>query len=150
LEVNYEKETIKWMIGRGKYKASFGEFVDVCQLDYHTMKKGMQMDKLRKLKKSDATQLYETLGFEYGKVQNLAMEPSLLNSMIRCTVLPKVGDTGAIRSKYNVAIKSILDGTKVNWVDFLVKEMMVCKHEVRGALGFQPYIMALVESKAYL
>jgi hypothetical protein len=65
-------------------------------------------------------------------------------------VLPKVGDTGAIRSKYNVAIKSILDGTKVNWVDFLVKEMMVCKHEVRGALGFQPYIMALVESKAYL
>jgi len=49
-----------------------------------------------------------------------------------------------------VAIKSIWDGTKVNWVDFLVKEMMVCKHEVKGALGFQPYIMAFVKSKACL
>ena len=27
---------------------------------------------------------------------------------------------------------------------------MVCKHEVRVALGLWPYIMALVESKAYL
>jgi hypothetical protein len=36
--VNYEKETIKWMTGKGKYKASFGEFTDVCGLDYHTMK----------------------------------------------------------------------------------------------------------------
>ena len=49
-----------------------------------------------------------------------------------------------------MAIKSILDGTKVNWVNFLVKEMMVCKHEVKGALGFQPYIMAFVKSKACL
>jgi hypothetical protein len=24
--VNYEKETIKWMTRKGKYKASFGEF----------------------------------------------------------------------------------------------------------------------------
>ena len=40
LEVNYEKETIKWMTGRGKYKTSFEEFADVCQLDYHTMKEG--------------------------------------------------------------------------------------------------------------
>ena len=91
-----------------------------------------------------------TSDFEYGKTKNLAMEPSLLNSMIRYTVLPKVGNFDAIQSKYYVAIKSILDGTRVNWVDFLVKEMMVCKHEVRGALGFRPYIMALVESKAYL
>ena len=63
-------------------------------------------------------------------------------------MLPKVSDTGAIQTKYYVVIKSILDGTKVNWVDILVKEMMVCKNGVRGALGFQAYIMALVVSKA--
>jgi hypothetical protein len=55
-----------------------------------------------------------TSDFEYGKTKNLAMEPSLLNSMLRYTMLPKVGDTSAIRTKYYVAIKSILDGTKVN------------------------------------
>ena len=64
------------------------------------------------------------------------MEPSLLNNMLHYTVLPKVGNSDATRTKYYVAIKSILDGTKVNWIDFLVKEMMVCKHEVRDALGF--------------
>jgi len=63
LEVNYEKETIKWMTGRGKYKTSFEEFADVCQLDYHTMKEGTQMDKLPKVKKSEVAQLYVTLGF---------------------------------------------------------------------------------------
>jgi hypothetical protein len=114
------------------------------------MKEGTQMDKFPKVKKNEAAQLYMTSDFEYGKTKNLAMEPSLLNSMLRCIMLPKVNDTSAIRTKYYVAIKSILDGTKVNWVDFLVKEMMVCKHKVRGALGFYPYIMALVESKAYL
>jgi len=136
LEVNYKKETIKWMTGRGKCKASFGEFVDVCQLDYHTMKEGMQMDKLPKVTKNEVTQLYVALDFEYGKVKDLAMEPSLLNNMLHYTVLPKVGNSDATRTKYYVAIKSILDGTKVNRVDFLIKEMMVCKHEVRGALGF--------------
>jgi len=49
--VNYEKETIKWMTGKGKYKASFEEFTDVCGLDYHTMKEGEQMNTLPKAKK---------------------------------------------------------------------------------------------------
>ena len=150
LEVNHEKETIKWMTWRGKYKASYGEFVDACQLDHHTTKEGTQMDKLLKLKKREAAQLYESSDFKYGKVKNLAMGPSLLNSLLRCTMLPKVDDTGAVRPKYYVAIKSILDGTRVNQVKFLVKEKMVFKHEVKGSLGLQPQFMALVESKAYL
>ena len=50
--------------------------------------------------------------------------------MLLCTLLPKVGNTDAILEKYYVAIKSILDGTKLNWVDFLVEELMWCKHEV--------------------
>ena len=39
------------MTGKGKYKASFGEFIDVCRLVYHTMKEGEQMDMLPKAKK---------------------------------------------------------------------------------------------------
>jgi hypothetical protein len=66
--------------------------------------------------------------------------------MLHCILLPKVGNTNAIREKYYMAIKSILNGTKVNWVDFLVEELMWCKHEVQGSLGHQPYIMALVKA----
>jgi len=131
LEVNNEKEIIKWMTGKHKFKASFGEFADVCRLDYLTKKKGEQMDSLPKAKKkSEVAQLNSTSNFVYNKIKDLAMEPSVLNSMLQCTLLPKNGNTDAIRKKYYVAIKSILDGTKVNWVNFLVEELMVCKHEV--------------------
>ena len=99
------------MTGKVKYKASFGEFADVCQLDYHTMKQGEQMNKLPKAKKrSEVAQLYVTPNFEYGKIKDLAMEPSVLNTMLRCTLLPKVGNTDAIYEKYYMAIKSNLDG----------------------------------------
>lgn len=54
------------------------------------------MDKLPKVKKSEVAQLYVTLGFEYGKVKDLAMEPSLLSSMLCCTMLPKLGNADAI------------------------------------------------------
>ena len=74
----------------------------------------------------------------------------MLNSLLRCTLLPKIGNTDAIWEKYYVAIKSILDGTKVNWIDFLIMELMWCKHEVKGSLGYQPYIMALVKHVAAL
>ena len=84
----------------------------------------------------------------FGKIKGLAMEPSVLNTMLHCTLLPKVSNSDAIYEKYYMAIKSILDFTKVNWVDFLIEELMWCKHEVRGSLGHQPYIMALVKSKA--
>ena len=49
--------------------------------------------------------------------------------------------------KYYVAIRSIFDGVKVNWVDFLVEEILECKHMVRNDLAYQPYIMVLIRSK---
>ena len=69
----------------------------------------------------------------------------VLNKLLRCTMLRKIGNTDAIQEKYYVAIRSILDGTKVNWIDFLVAELTWREHEVRGSLGYQPYIMALVK-----
>ena len=74
----------------------------------------------------------------------------VLNKLLCSTMLPKIGNTDAIREKYYVAIRSILDGTKVNWIDFLIMELMWCKHEVKGSLGYQPYIMALVKHLAVL
>ena len=66
------------------------------------------------------------------------MEPMVLNKLLHCTLLPKIGNTNTIQEKYYVTIRSILDGTKVNWIDFLITELMWCKHEVRGSLGYQP------------
>ena len=73
------------------------------------------MNKLPKAKKkSEVAQLYVTLDFKFGKVKDLAVEPSVLNTMLHCTLLSKVDNSDAICEKYYVAIKSILDGIKVN------------------------------------
>ena len=85
-------------------------------------------------KRSEVARFYTNLNFEYGKSKYLAMEPMVLNKLLRCTLLPKIGNTDAIWEKYYVTIRSILDGTKVNWIDFLVTKLMWCKHEVKGSL----------------
>jgi hypothetical protein len=115
LEVNHEKETIKWMTGRGKYRASFAQFADVVYLDYDACKQGELMGSLPKAnKKSEVAQFYTNPNFEYGNSKYLATKPMVLNKLICCTLMPKIGNIDAIQEKYYVIIRSILDGTKVN------------------------------------
>ena len=64
LEVNYEKETIKWMTGKGKYRALFAQFAYVVQLDYDSCKQGELTDSLPKAnKKSEVAQFYTNANF---------------------------------------------------------------------------------------
>ena len=93
------------------------------------------MDSLPKAnKRSEVARFYTNPNFEYCMSKYLALEPMVLNKLLCCTLLPKIGNTDAIREKYYVTIRSILDGTKVNWIDFLVTKLMWCKHEVKGSL----------------
>ena len=129
------KEMIKWMTRKGKYKASFKEFAAVCCLNYNFMNAGEQMNALPHVEKEDATRFYSS-NYEYLYSKGLKMEPSVLNSLLRCTVLPKGGNSDEIHMKYYVAIMFILDGMRVNWVDFIVEETMLCKHTMKNALAY--------------
>ena len=40
LEVNMDKERIKWMIGKGKFKASFRDLAIAYHLNYDELKEG--------------------------------------------------------------------------------------------------------------
>ena len=46
-----------------------------------------------------------------------------------------------------MVIRAILDGVKLNMVDYLVSEILDSKHNFKSGLAYQPYIMALVKSK---
>ena len=59
------KETIKWMTRRGRYKASFKEFVVVCDLDYNFMKSGKQMNALPKVTEGEAARFYASNDYEF-------------------------------------------------------------------------------------
>ena len=49
-----DKETIKWMTGREKYKATFREFAVACHLDYDFMKEGVQMNELPSIEENQS------------------------------------------------------------------------------------------------
>ena len=87
------KETIKWIIRRGKYKASFNDFVVACCLDYNFMKNGEQMNALPKVKEEEAARFYASDDYEFLQSKGLKMEPSVLNSLLCCTVMPKGGNS---------------------------------------------------------
>lgn len=83
-------------------------------LEYYSMKEGEQMNELPTLRKEEVAYPYEGEDFDLHKSKGLALEPNLLNSLLCCTMLPKSGDTRAIRMKYYMAIDSILKKKKVN------------------------------------
>jgi hypothetical protein len=148
LEVNMVNETIKWMTGKGKFKATFREFPCACGLDYDLTKGGAQMKELPEVKEDEAPWFHKGKDDKFLWSKGLRRESSVLNSMLYYMVIPKGGDAGRIRTPYYIAIRAIMDGVLVNWVDYLVEEMLECKHNLKYALAYQSYIMALVKSKA--
>ena len=61
--------------------------------------------------------------------------------------MPKVGNSDVVRFPYYEVIRAILFGDKLNMVEWMATRMIECRLDRRGALVFQPYIMALVNHK---
>ena len=106
-----------------------------------------RLNALLELEREYVRWFYKCTNFVFSESPELR-EPRLLNRLLRCTVMPKGGDSGAIRQPYYDAIRATMDEVRVNWTEYLVQEMLVCKHRLNNALCNQPYIMALVKSKA--
>lgn len=129
------KETIKWLTGKGKFKASFRDLAVACHLNYDELKEGEQLNALLELERDDVRKFYKCTNFVFLESLELRREPRLLNRFLRCTVMLKGGDSGAIRQPYYVAIRAIMDEVKVNWTEYL-EEMLVCKHSPKNALCY--------------
>ena len=56
--------------------------------------------------------------------------------MLRRTIMPKVGNTNAIRFPYYEAIQAIQSGDKLNMVEWMAARMIECRLDRRGALVF--------------
>lgn len=99
------------------------------------------------------TQEHETYIFypigehHHGASRNLKRYPLLIFSLLRRTIIPKVGNNDSIRFPYYKVIRAILSGVKLNIVEWMISRMIECKLDQRCALVFQSYIMELVSSK---
>ena len=61
--------------------------------------------------------------------------------------MPKVQNFDVVLIPYYEAILAIMSGDKLNIVEWMATRVLVCRLERRGALVFQPYIMALIHHK---
>ena len=61
--------------------------------------------------------------------------------------MPKVGNSDAVCIPYYEVIRAIMSGDKLNFVEWMAARMVECRLDRRGALVFQPYIMALIRHK---
>ena len=83
----------------------------------------------------------------HGASKDIRRYPSLIFSMLRHTIMPKVGNSDAVHIPYYEAIEAIMSRDKLNIVEWMAARMVECKLDRRGALVFQPYIMALIHHK---
>ena len=61
--------------------------------------------------------------------------------------MPKVQNFDVVLIPYYEAILTIMSGDKLNIVEWMAARMVECKLDRRGALVFQPYIMALIHHR---
>ena len=115
------------------------------KLSYHGMKQGKLVVDLPVLGTN------EVFGFRYQEISaygpqgGLRKLQKLIFDILRCTMVPSVGgDDNAVGWPFFEIINVVLSGELINWLDWLVHQMLECKRVVNAPLILQPYIMALV------
>ena len=94
------------------------------------------MSDLPKMLLQETYIFYPTGKHEHGSSKHFKRYPSLIFSMLRRTIMPKVGNTNAIRFPYYEAIQAIQSGDKLNMVEWMAARMIECRLDRRGALVF--------------
>lgn len=57
--------------------------------------------------------------------------------MLRCTLVPKIGNSDKVRFTYYEIIQAVQTRDKLNMVELMAAKIMDCKLDRRGALVFQ-------------
>jgi hypothetical protein len=111
------------------------------------MKTGKFEEDLPPMQEHETYIFYADGKHNHGVSKDCRRYPSLIFSILRHTIMPKVGNSDAVRIPYYEAIRAIMSEDKLNIVEWMATRMVECKLDRSGALVFQPYIMALIRHK---
>ena len=150
LEVDMEDETFAWTTGRMSFATSFREFASLIGLDYEEMMTRRSMKGIPSMQEHETYIFYSTGEHQHGASKGLKRYPSLIFGTMSQTLMPKVGNSDVVRFPYYEVIWAILNGGKLDMVEWMVARMMECKLDRSGAMVYQPYITALIRSKTSL
>ncbi|XP_072150636.1 uncharacterized protein [Setaria viridis] len=153
VEIKMEEETIEWMTGQCKNKATFAEFAAANKLDYAFLSNEQSYNIVLEDNLSDdqSIQLYEParIGITrvFGKTTGRRHHPAVINKIARATVMPKSGNKDRVRFKYWNFINHVMFGHKVNVVALMIDQMADKKVNIETNIQFAPYVMSLIHEK---
>ena len=131
-----EDELLTWMTGKKIFTASFRDFATLIILDYEEMKTRKSVGDLPPMQEHETYVFYSDGKHHHGASKDFRRYPSLIFSMLRHTIMPKVGNSDAVRIPYYEAIQAIMSRDKLNIVEWMAARMVECRLDRRGALVF--------------
>ena len=111
-----EDELLTWMSGKNSFTTSFWDFATLIGLNYEEMKTGKSMGDLLPMQEHETYVFYSDGKHHHGASKDFRRYPSLIFSMLRHTIMPKVGNFDVVRIPYYEAIRAIIFGDKLNMV----------------------------------
>nr|AAO23081.1 putative copia-type retrotransposon protein [Oryza sativa Japonica Group]ABF96850.1 retrotransposon protein, putative, Ty1-copia subclass [Oryza sativa Japonica Group] len=85
--------------------------------------------------------------YTHGKVDGLRTIPSVVNKIVRATILPRLGNNDDIRGVAWHVIDAIIQGRQFDIVSLMMQEIAISKGIFTQGIYYAPYIMRLIQDK---
>ena len=131
-----EDELLTWMTGKKIFTTLFRDFATLISLDYEEMNTRKYVGDLPPMQEHETYVFYLDEKHNHGASKGLRRYHSLIFSMLRHTIMPKVGNSDVVRNPYYEAIQTIMQRDKLNIVEWMAARMVECRLDRRGALVF--------------
>jgi hypothetical protein len=100
------------------------------------MKTGKSVGDLLPMQEHESYVFYSDGKHDHGASKDFRRYPSLIFSMLRHTIMPKVGSSDAICIPYYETIQAIISGDKLNIVEWIAAWMVECRLDSRVAWSY--------------
>lgn len=135
--------TVTWMTGSRRYTATKRHFEEALNL---LAREYVKIHLEPALQTPEQLQFYEPTIARVvpGKVAGLRPLPSVINRIIRATILPRSGNNDAIRGHAWNVIDYVMQGKKFDIMHLILTELQSCHTDLGKRMYYAPYIMMLI------
>nr|ABF97882.1 expressed protein [Oryza sativa Japonica Group] len=146
--VSSDCDAMKWMSGTLRCSINRREFKKLLHIRFNNGDDLHDEHTHNPFSIDHFSQFYEEGGrHTYGKVVDLRALPSVINRIVRATILPRCGNNDDIRGVAWHVIDAILDGRRFDVINLMMKKIAISKGTIGQGIYYAPCIMRLIQSK---
>nr|AAK50132.1 putative gag-pol polyprotein [Oryza sativa Japonica Group] len=142
--VSGDCDAMKWMLGTLRCSINRREFKELLHIRFNNGDDLHDEHTHNPFPIDHFSQFYEEGGrHTYGKVAGLRALPSVINHIVRATILPRCGNNDDIRRVAWHVIDAIMDGRRFDVINLMMKEIAISKGTIGQGIYYALYIMRL-------